>query len=137
MHEWALAESIVTTAIQAAEKEKLKTIKEITVHIGELQQIEREIFLFALKELVTSQSTMLKNVTFHLKTEKGILTCNICGHNWTYNDMKKKLSKKESEDIHFIPEIVFVHARCPSCKSPDFGITKGRGVTLSSIKGLR
>lgn len=137
MHEWALAESVITTALQAAEKENLKTITEITVHIGELQQIERDIFTFALKELTKSQKPQLKNVKFHLKTEKSTLTCNICGHTWKYSDMKKKLNEKESEAIHFIPEVVLVHARCPKCGSPDFEIRKGRGVTLTSLKGKR
>ena len=137
MHEWALAESIVMAAVEAAQKEKLKTITEVTVHIGELQQIEKEIFLFALNQLAKSQKPKIKNDAFHLKTEKGTLTCKTCGHTWKYSDMKKKLNETESESIHFIPEVVFVHARCLSCGSPDFEITKGRGVMLTSIKGLR
>jgi hydrogenase nickel incorporation protein HypA/HybF len=137
MHEWALAESIVMAAVETAQKENLKTITEVTVRIGELQQIEKEIFLFALNELAKSQKPKIKNDAFHLKTEKGTLTCKTCGHTWKYSDMKKKLNETESESIHFIPEVVFVHARCPSCGSPDFEITKGRGVMLASIKGLR
>jgi hydrogenase nickel incorporation protein HypA/HybF len=137
MHEWALAESIVMAAVEIAQKEKLKTITEVTVHIGELQQIEKEIFLFALNELAKSQKPKIKNDAFHLKIEKGTLTCKTCGHTWKYSDMKKKLNETESESIHFIPEVVFVHARCPSCGSPDFEITKGRGVTLTTIKGVR
>ena len=137
MHEWALAESIVMAAVETAQKEKLKTITEVTVHIGELQQIEKEIFLFALNELAKSQKPKIKNDAFHLKIEKSTLTCKTCGHCWKYSDMKKKLNETESESIHFIPEVVFVHARCPSCGSPDFEITKGRGVMLTSIKGLR
>jgi len=137
MHEWALAESIVMAAVEIVQKEKLKTITEVTVHIGELQQIEKEIFLFALNELAKLQKPKIKNDAFHLKTEKSTLTCKTCGHNWKYSDMKKKLNETESESIHFIPEVVFVHARCPSCGSPDFEITKGRGVTLTSIKGVR
>jgi hydrogenase nickel incorporation protein HypA/HybF len=137
MHEWALAESIVMAAVDAAQKEKLKTITDVTVHIGELQQIEKEIFLFALNELAKSQKPKIKNDAFHLKTEKSTLTCKTCGHTWNYSDMKKKLNETESESIHFIPEVVFVHARCPICGSPDFEITKGRGVMLSSIRGVR
>jgi hydrogenase nickel incorporation protein HypA/HybF len=137
MHEWALAESIIMAAVEAADKEKLKVITEITVQIGELQQIERDIFRFALKEMVKSSDSKLKNVMFHLKTEKSTLTCSSCGHTWKFSDMKKRLSEQESESIHFIPEVLFVHARCPSCGSPDFEITKGRGVTLSSVKGKR
>ena len=45
MHEWALAESILTAAMEAAEKEKLKKITEIKIGIGELQQIEQESVL--------------------------------------------------------------------------------------------
>ena len=137
MHEWALAESIVMAAVEAAAKEKLKTITEITVHIGELQQIEKEIFLFALHEIAKSQKPPIKNNAFQLKTEKSSLICKTCGHRWKYSDMKKKLNETESESIHFIPEVVFVHMRCPQCGSPDFEITKGRGVVLSSIKGVR
>ena len=48
MHEWALAEAVITAAQQIAEKEKLKEIKEVNIKIGELQQVERDIFRFAL-----------------------------------------------------------------------------------------
>jgi hydrogenase nickel incorporation protein HypA/HybF len=137
MHEWALAESIVMAAVEAAKSERLKGITEITVRIGELQQIEKEIFLFALTELAKDQKPAIKNNAFHLKTEKSTLTCKTCGHCWKYSDMIKSLNETESESIHFIPEVVFVHARCPACGSPDFEITKGRGVTLTSIKGVR
>ncbi|UCF49843.1 MAG: hydrogenase maturation nickel metallochaperone HypA, partial [Thermoplasmatales archaeon] len=60
MHEWALAESILTTAVNAAEKEKIKKIKEIVVGLGELQQVEQDIFEFALGELIKEQNEILK-----------------------------------------------------------------------------
>ncbi|MFA5101839.1 MAG: hydrogenase nickel incorporation protein HypA [Candidatus Thermoplasmatota archaeon] len=137
MHEWALAESIVMATLEEARKEQLKTITQVTVYIGELQQIEKEIFLFALNELAKSQKPPIKTDAFVLKTEKSTLLCKTCGKTWKYSDMKKKLNETESESIHFIPEVVFVHARCPHCGSPDFEITKGRGVVLSNIKGVR
>lgn len=137
MHEWALAESVLTAALDAAKTQHLKTITDITVEVGELQQIERDIFLFACKELSKSQSPLLKTVKFHFKTQRSTLKCMVCGNEWTYQDMKHGLDEKESEAIHFIPETVFVHARCPRCKSPDFEIAKGRGVTLRTIKGTR
>ncbi|HVQ00539.1 MAG TPA: hydrogenase/urease maturation nickel metallochaperone HypA, partial [Candidatus Thermoplasmatota archaeon] len=74
---------------------------------------------------------------FHFKTQQSTLKCTVCGNEWTYKDMKTGLDEKEAEAIHFIPEVVFVHARCPKCKSPDFEIAKGRGVTLRTIKGTR
>jgi hydrogenase nickel incorporation protein HypA/HybF len=51
--------------------------------------------------------------------------------------MKRKIKDDEAEAIHFIPEVAFVHARCPKCGSPDFEILKGRGVSIASIKGER
>jgi len=137
MHEWALAESILSAAVEAAEKEKLKAISEIKISIGELQQIEHDIFEFALGEIIKTQGEKLKNVKTIIETEESTLKCKSCGHMWKFCDMKKKLSENESEAIHFIPEVTFVHTRCPKCSSPDFEITSGRGVSITSIKGVR
>ena len=137
MHEWALAESIVTTAIDAAKKEKLKKITEINIEIGELQQIEQDIFKFGIEEIIKSYGNILKNVKIDIKIEESTLKCKSCDYEWKFSEMKKKLSEDESEAIHFIPEVSLVHARCPKCGSPDFDITKGRGVSISSIKGER
>ncbi|UCH71503.1 MAG: hydrogenase nickel incorporation protein HypA [Thermoplasmatales archaeon] len=135
MHEWALAESIINTTIEAADIEKLKKIIELKISMGELQQIEQDIFEFALNEIIKSQNNKLKDVKIIIETERSILKCKNCGHKWNFSYMKNKLSGDESEAIHFIPEVAFVHTRCPKCESPDFEITKGRGVTITSIKG--
>jgi hydrogenase nickel incorporation protein HypA/HybF len=135
MHEWALVESILTTALVAAEKEKLKKITEIKISIGELQQIEQDIFEFSLSEIIKTQDKKLKDVKIIIETEKSTLKCKNCENTWKFSDMKKKLNKDESEAIHFLPEVAFVHTRCPRCGSPDFEITTGRGVSIVSIKG--
>jgi len=135
MHEWALAESILTAAIDTAKKEKLKKITEINIIIGELQQIEQDIFEFALEGIIKEQDGKLKDVKINIETEKSTLKCKSCENTWSFDDMKKKLNEDESEAIHFVPEVAFVHARCPKCGSPDFEITKGRGVSITSIKG--
>ena len=135
MHEWALAESILTAAVEAADKEGLKKIKEINIGIGELQQIAMEPFEFALEEIISQHNKKLKGVKINIKTEESTLICSSCGHEWKFGDMKKKLSEDEGEAIHFIPEVAFVHSRCPKCGSPDFEISSGRGVSILSIKG--
>jgi len=137
MHEWALAESIITTALDVATKEKLKKITEINIQIGELQQIEQDIFEFAIKEIIKSYKNKLENVKIRIETDESKLKCVSCGHEWKFGDMKKKLTEDESEAIHFIPEVALVHARCAKCGSPDFEIITGRGVSISSIKGER
>ena len=137
MHEWALAESVLSAAVEAAEKEKMKKITEINISMGELQQIEKDIFQFALNEIIKEQDEKLKGVKINIEDEKSTLKCKNCEHSWNFSDMKKKLNEDESESIHFVPEVAFVHTRCPKCGSPDFEITSGRGVTINSIKGKK
>jgi len=137
MHEWALAESVIKSSIAAAEKEQLKKITEINVLLGELQQIADDIFRFALDELVETYKDKFQDVRINIETEQSELRCKQCKHCWKFGEMKKKLSDDEAEAIHFIPEVAFVHTRCPNCGSPDFQILKGRGVSVSSIKGLK
>jgi hydrogenase nickel incorporation protein HypA/HybF len=135
MHEWALAESIITTVLEEANKEKLKKIKEIKIQLGELQQIEQDIFEFALNEIIKAQDEKLKEVNIKIETIKSNLKCKNCEHTWNFSDMRKKIDEDEGEAIHFIPEVAFVHTRCPKCGSPDFEITTGRGVSIAQIKG--
>lgn len=137
MHEWALAESVITAALKEAKKENLKRINEIKIGIGELQQIEQDIFEFGLNELIKTYDNKLKKVKIDIKTIKSTLQCKSCDNTWKFSDIKKKLNEDEGEAIHFIPEIAFVHMRCPKCGSPDFEIKSGRGVSIISIKGER
>ncbi len=132
MHEWALAEAVIATALQIAEKEDLRQVTEITIKIGELQQVERGIFRFALKQL---KPELFKNVKFHLTTAKTKLQCRVCGNTWLFR--KAKLDKDTAEAIHFVPEVAHTYIKCPKCGSPDFEITEGRGVWLESVKGAR
>jgi hydrogenase nickel incorporation protein HypA/HybF len=37
------------------------------------------------------------------------------------------------ESIHFLPEAGHAFIRCPSCGSPDYAVTSGRGVYIESI----
>ncbi len=132
MHEWALAEAILASALQIAEKEKLKKVTEVNVRIGELQQVESSILRFALREL---KSEMFRNAKFHILRAKTTLKCHVCGTSWQFDI--KKLDKATAEAIHFVPEVAHTYIKCPKCGSPDFEIAKGRGVWLENIKGAK
>ncbi|HUV03413.1 MAG TPA: hydrogenase nickel incorporation protein HypA [Desulfobacteria bacterium] len=137
MHEWALAEAVIETAIEESRKEGLEEISEITVQIGELQQIELEVFHFALDEIAKAhdEDSLLTNAKVRLETERAIFKCRVCGTEWDYRD--SCVGEDEGEAIHFAPEVAHVYVRCPSCKSPDFEVIQGRGVLLKAIKGKR
>jgi len=132
MHEWALAEGVIQTAMRIAEEQGLEKITEIVVRIGELQQIEHEILQFGLEQLRTP---LMKEAKFTLETIPGKLKCRICDEEWAFNP--KGVAEDESEAIHFVPEVAHVYISCPNCDSPDFQILEGRGVLLASIKGVK
>ena len=132
MHEWALAEAVVSASVRIAEEKGLKEITELEIKIGELQQIDQEIFEFALSQL---RSPLLKNTKFSLETVEAELKCRVCNHKWKFNT--KNMDECVSEFIHFVPEIAHTYLKCPECGSPDFEIVTGRGVWLDSIKAVK
>ncbi|MBT9159727.1 MAG: hydrogenase nickel incorporation protein HypA [Dehalococcoidia bacterium] len=132
MHEWALAEGVISTALQVAEREGLNEITAIKIKMGELQQIDLEIFELALREISQSQ-LMVANARTELEREAAVLKCRVCGREWAFGDAL--LAEEERESIHFLPEIAHTYITCPECKSPDFQFVKGRGVWIDSIVG--
>jgi hydrogenase nickel incorporation protein HypA/HybF len=132
MHEWALAEAVIAAATQIATKERLKEVTEVTVKVGELQQVELDILKFAFSQL---KPASFKNARFRITHAKTTLKCRACGHAWLFK--KQKLDKSTAEAIHFVPEVAHTYIKCPKCGSPDFEITEGRGVWLKNIKGTR
>lgn len=135
MHEWALAEGVVSAALKEAEKEKFKEVTRIKLKIGELQQIDGDLFRSLLREILQVEDPKLKRAEVDFENQAAILKCRVCGHEWPFSESKKGLSDEDAELIHFVPEMAHVYIRCPACKSPDFEVTKGRGVWLESIEG--
>ncbi|MCX5806569.1 MAG: hydrogenase nickel incorporation protein HypA [Proteobacteria bacterium] len=135
MHEWALAESVICSISDEIKKNKLSRISRVTVKIGELQQIDIEIFRFALENVLATYETTVDQECIILEKELSTLKCNVCENEWSFGENIKKMQADEAEAIHFIPEIAHTYMRCPVCGSPDFNIKKGRGVWIESIEG--
>jgi len=132
MHEWALAEAVIAAASKIAEKEGVKEVKEVSIKVGELQQVEVDILQFALSQL---KPATFKDAKFRVTRAKTELKCRVCGHVWLFK--KKSLDESTVEAIHFVPEVAHAYIKCPKCGSPDFEIIEGRGVWLENIKGAR
>lgn len=133
MHEWALAESVASSAAGFSEKKKIRKVSEIELGMGEMQNIDRETFRFAFREL-SKNKPLLKDSKLRIRREKTKFRCLSCGNEWTF-PLRKKLSHDQRESIHFVPEISQAYIRCPKCGSRDFEITAGRGIRIKSIKG--
>lgn len=123
MHEWAVAESVVKTI-----KDNINRIKnrKVEVLLGELQAIDKEVFKFAMDELLKQYSV---SVPYSIVDQKVRFKCNSCGYEFNIKQVRGK-SEEEKENIHFIPEMVKAFVECPRCKSVDFEIIEGRGVSI-------
>ncbi len=132
MHEWALAEGVITTAQRFAEENGLTKVTEVVVMIGELQQIDHDVLEFTFQQLKTE---LFKDAKFVLKTQPAMFKCRACGNEWSFK--AQGLSEDISEAIHFVPEMAHVYIKCTECESPDFEVSQGRGVWLATIKGVK
>lgn len=135
MHEWALADGVIATAIKVAKEKDLEKVTEIKIKMGQLQQVENETLDFAFKELIRQNEFFLDGVKIVYEKENAVFKCRVCGRKWEMSNALLMLEEDDRESIHFIPEMAHMHLKCPECGSPDFEILKGRGVWIDSIKG--
>ncbi|MGM0441959.1 MAG: hydrogenase nickel incorporation protein HypA [Elusimicrobiota bacterium] len=135
MHEWALAEGIITTAVKVAEKKKLSRITRVKIKLGQLQRVEKESLNFAFEELIKKHQPLMEDVQMDYESEEAVFKCGNCGNKWNLKEIKDNLDEDNLESIHFVPETAHVFINCKNCGSSDFEILKGRGVWVDSIKG--
>lgn len=133
MHELALADSVVKAALAAADDAGMDRINRIVVKVGELQQIERDLFEFSLTEVLPARDHRLAEVEFDVTDEPVRFLCRTCANEYGRGDVY--IDGDSGEAVHFIPELSHAYAKCPSCGSPDFEITAGRGITLQRVEG--
>ena len=105
-------------------------LRSVTVLLGELQAIDREIFQFALSTMMEDRS--FGGVSFVLETEAARFQCRACARVWDLA-ATASLSDETREAIHFLPEAGHAFIRCPACGSPDYKVDTGRGVSIKSI----
>ena len=126
VHEWALSETI---ASYLEERFRGKRILEISLGIGELQNIDEDILVFSLRELLKSKGLgdpkiTTRRIPIHLR-------CRSCGFSWSIkiNDFSEDLA----EILHFVPEAIHSYIKCPRCGSRDYEILSGRGVYIENL----
>jgi len=135
LHELALAEAVVHAALDVASQNGLSRLTRIVVRIGELQSIEREVFTFALREVIPVSEPRIAAVRVELEHEPARFRCRRCDRDFGLAETPGPADEDESEAIHFIPELAHAFLQCPSCQSPDFEVTAGRGIALGEIEG--
>jgi hydrogenase nickel incorporation protein HypA/HybF len=135
MHELALAEAVIVTALEAADREGFSELTRIDVRVGELQRIRKDTFEFALKEILPAGEPRIAGAEIRVEIEPVRFRCRPCGREFGSADTQGPRDEDESEAIHFIPELAHAFLRCPGCDSPDFEVNGGRGVTIEALEG--
>jgi hydrogenase nickel incorporation protein HypA/HybF len=131
MHEWALADAVVVSILGALEGRDPRSLRRARIVLGELQAVDKEIFLFGLRTLLEPHGISADKLT--LATEPAEFLCGNCGKRWGLAE-DPGLSEEQREAIHFLPEAAHAFSRCPACKSADFHVEKGRGVGIDVIE---
>ena len=134
MHEWALAEAVVVKAAEIAADGHLDAVSRVVIRIGELQEVSRDAFEFGLTA-AAAQTPGFEQVEFVFETDPATFTCRPCGRAWTLDETRGEMAEEDREMIHLLPDTVHVLVSCPTCGSPDFVISGGRGVTLAEVEG--
>lgn len=135
MHEWALAEGVLETARDVAEREGFSKVTEIVVRIGELQQIRESTFRSSVAAVLPAMPEAIQGAALVIEIEPVAFRCRVCEHEYAKAEAAGELGADEWEAIHFVPELAKSYLRCPNCGSPDFVVTRGRGVQIDRIEG--
>ncbi len=134
MHEFALADAVVKAARRAAREAGIDRVEAISVRVGELQQIDPDLFEFSLTRVLPGGDPTLEGVRFVVEREPVVFGCRVCERRFGTADLPG-VDAEGGEAVHFLPELAHAFVRCPGCGSPDFDILAGRGVTLERVEG--
>ncbi len=126
VHEWALAEAVIEYLVEKGKKR----LRRLVLGFGELQSIDKEVFMFALENLLKENNIVVDSI--ETRTIKARFKCRRCGYEWGLKDIDMDDTIKEA--IHFLPETVHAFVSCPSCNSIDYDIVRGRGLTIEEIE---
>lgn len=115
MHELSLADGMLKTVLDAAQKENAKKIKSIKLEMGEILLVNKEQLTFCFD--VISKGTIAEGAKLDITYLKPRLHCNKCNKEFVIS----------SED-----DFPILHMIC-ECGSNDVTILSGREFNIKSI----
>lgn len=118
MHELSMADAIIKTILDVAEKNEAEEIIEVTIEIGKLTMINPEQLKFLLD--VLSEDTLLQDSKINIDEINVEIECNLC-------DYKGSTDLDNSD--HYLALVV-----CPQCGERDLQVTAGRECNVKTIK---
>ncbi len=145
MHEWSLAEAVIYSLLKFLDEEKLKSVEMVEISVGEILELEMDIFTNALYEI--AKNTPLEGTKFEFKIEKALFKCNSCGYEWGFDVADSMLSDElgiveepagtRESPLHFLPDLAQTLLKCPKCGSRDFDLISGKDIKVSKVVGVK
>ncbi|AEG17484.1 hydrogenase maturation nickel metallochaperone HypA [Methanobacterium paludis] len=118
MHELSMADAMVKTVLDVAEKNNATEIIEVTIEVGKLTMLNPEQLKFLLDVLV--ENTLLEGSKINIEEVSVEIKCNACDYVGSAN--------MEGSD-HYLAII-----KCPKCSGRDVEITAGRECNVKKIR---
>ncbi|BDZ70765.1 hydrogenase maturation nickel metallochaperone HypA [Methanobacterium petrolearium] len=118
MHELSMAEAIVETVLDVAEKNDAQEIVEVTIEVGELTMLNPEQVKFLLG--VLAEDTLLEGAEIIIEEVPVEIKCRNCEFTG--------LANTDGSD-HYLAIVL-----CPKCNERNVEILKGRECNVKTIK---
>ncbi len=118
MHELSMAQAIVDTVMDAAEKNNAQDVLEVTIEIGQLTMLNSEQLKFLLDVII--EGTLLENSEILIEEIPVEIKCQSC-------DFKGDANTEGSD--HYLTMVL-----CPECGGRNVEITKGRECNVKNIR---
>lgn len=142
MHELSVAQNIVDAVLLEAEKNKANRVREISIEVGQLMQLDTGALREALKLLMCGPRLKGARVRVHVK--KVSFVCKKCQNNWGMDEARKQLDaipdsllvrEPDSNEVplHFLPYLYPSFINCPECGSADITTLEGEDIKLRRL----
>jgi hydrogenase nickel incorporation protein HypA/HybF len=118
MHELSMAQAIVDTVLDAAQKNEAQDVLEVTIEIGQLTMLNPEQLKFLLDVII--EGTLLENSEILIEEIPVEIKCQSC-------DFKGEANTEGSD--HYLAIVL-----CPECGGRNVEITKGRECNVKNIR---
>lgn len=118
MHELSMADAIVKTVLDAAEKNQAEEILEVTIEVGKLTMLNPDQLRFLLD--VLTENTLLEGADIIIEEVPVEIKCNTCSYTG--------LTNLDDSD-HYL-----LIVKCPECGERDLEVTAGRECNVKNIK---
>lgn len=118
MHELSMADAMVKTILDVAEKNQAEKVLEVTIEVGKLTMLNPDQLRFLLDVLI--EDTILEDSEITIEEVPVEIICKSCDY--------RGLTDLDDSD-HYL-----ILVKCPQCDARDLEVTAGRECNVKNIR---